>query len=105
MESNDSVGKISIETHSRRESNRHVGAEAHHERGERRDGGSSGNKVALDNFQADVVLRVGSASWVGGRLGADAGTARVGKNCRVDLCQKLELRLLKELMSFKSIPK
>ena len=83
MEADDSVGEVSVQAHSGRQGNRHVGAETHHDGGEGGDGGGAGDEVALDHSQALVVSRVVVAARHAG--GALAGAAAVGQNGGVDL--------------------
>jgi hypothetical protein len=85
MESNNSIGKVGIEAHSRGERNGHVGAEAHHEGGQGGDGSGPGDEVTVDDAEAKVIVEVVAAGWVGRAGGADAGAAAVGENGGIDL--------------------
>jgi len=85
VESNNGVREVGIETHSGRERNGHVGAKTHHEGGQGGDGSGAGDEVAVDDAEAQIILEVVGAGWIGGVGGADAGAAAVGEDHRIDL--------------------
>lgn len=83
MESNNRVGEVGVQTHTRRECNRHVGKQTHAEGGQSRDGGGCGNQVTLDFLNAlhvdqgriceALVRALGRADTVTARIRYDSG--------------------------------
>lgn len=79
VETNNLVGEVGIETHSRGNSNWKVGADAHEERSERSDGGGGGNEVAVNLNEAEIVFVVGHTGRVDGVV-ADTCTTGVSED-------------------------
>lgn len=80
----ESVWGVSNEDGKRGRGFLQVSQEAHEEGGQSRDGGSRGDGIALDGLNAQAVLGVVVADGIVGASIADAGTARVGDDGRVD---------------------
>lgn len=58
VESNNSVCEVCVESHSRCKSDWHVGAKAHHKRGESGNSSGSGNEVTADDAETEVVIEI-----------------------------------------------
>lgn len=77
------VREVGVDTHARRDGQRHVGQEAHHEAADGRADARRGDQRALDGDQALLVARVavelapGRALVGPGAVGGAAGTAGV----------------------------
>ena len=80
VETNDSVGKVGVQTHSRSKGNGHVGEETHAEGSQGGDGSGSSDEITLDNCYAKEILFVGCAQVRHGVSRADAGTASISQN-------------------------
>ena len=59
VKTDDSVGEIGVETHSRSESDRQIGEKSHAEGGQGGDGGCSSDEITLDLLDTKHVLWVG----------------------------------------------
>jgi hypothetical protein len=66
METDDLVCQIGIETHGWGEGYREVRGDAHKEGAECGDGGCSGDEIAIDFYEAEVVFGVVGAGGVDG---------------------------------------
>lgn len=83
MKADDRVCEVGVQTHSRRQSNRHVRAKSHHDGGEGSDGSSAGDEIAVDDRKTGIVAWVVVATRHA--CGALAGSAAVGKDSGIDL--------------------
>lgn len=73
---NDSVCKVGIETHPRRERDWQVCEQAHTERRQGRNGSRRGNQILLDFLDAQHVFGV-TVTQIRGPWRADAGTTSI----------------------------
>ena len=83
MEADDRVCEVGVQTHPRRQGNRHVRAESHHDRCEGCNGSGAGDEVAVDDRKTGIVAGVVVATRHA--RGALAGTAAVGEDSGIDL--------------------
>jgi hypothetical protein len=77
MESNNGVGKVSVQSHSRSEGDWHVGEQTHAEGCQGGNGGSRGDEIALNLLDAQRIPGVFLTNGVAGEAGADACTTTV----------------------------
>lgn len=84
VESNNSVGEVSIQTHTRCAGNRHIGEETHSKSRQSRDSSSSSNKITLDFLNTLHVLDIGHAKIRHAVRRADAGATSFRDNRAVD---------------------
>lgn len=83
MEADNCVCEVGVQTHSRRQGNRHVRAESHHDGGESGNGSGTGDEVAVDNRKTGLIAWVVVATRHA--RGALAGAAAVGEDGGIDL--------------------
>jgi hypothetical protein len=98
MESNDRVSEVSVQAHSRRESDRHVGKQTHAKGCQGSDCSSARDEVPMDDAEAKIVLYIICASWIS-CIVADAGSTAVCQDCRVDLLFSSVLICVREVGS------
>jgi hypothetical protein len=80
VETNNRVGKVGVQTHSRSKGNGHVGEESHAEGCQSGDGSSGSDEVTLDDCFAEEVLVVGRAEVRHALRWANTGTASVSQD-------------------------
>jgi hypothetical protein len=84
VESNNGVGEVSIETHTRSAGNRHVGEETHSKSRQSRDSSGSSDKITLDFLNTLHVLDIGHAEIRHAFSRADAGATGFRDDRAVD---------------------
>ena len=80
VETDDCVGKVGVQAHSRSKGNGHVGEKTHAEGSQGGDGSGGSDKITLDDCYAEEVLFVGGTQVRHGVSRADAGTASIRQN-------------------------
>ena len=80
VETNDRVGKVGVETHSRRKGNGQVGKEAHAERSQGGNGSRSRDEVTLDDLHAQQIFLICGAQVGHAGFGTLAGATCIRQN-------------------------
>ena len=61
VKSDDRIREVGIKTHTRSQTERHIGEKTHAERTQSSNGGGRGDKIPVDFLLAEQIFRVGSA--------------------------------------------
>jgi hypothetical protein len=84
VESDNGVGKVSVQTHAWCTGNRHVGEETHGKSRQGGDGSSRSDKIAVDLLNTLHVFDVGHAEILHAFGRADASATSLTDDCGID---------------------
>ena|SRR6187402_960402 len=79
--SNDGEREVGVQTHTRSQSNRHVGKQTHAEGGESSDGGGTSNEITIENTKAELVVNICGAVF----SSTDASSSASSQDGSIDL--------------------